>query len=81
MVTKKIEITKHILVPKHSKVSEKEKKDIFEKYNVSMKSIPQISIKDPAIKGLNVKAGDIIKIERKSQTAGLTYFYRGVVNE
>ncbi|MEM2916550.1 MAG: DNA-directed RNA polymerase subunit RpoH/Rpb5 C-terminal domain-containing protein, partial [Candidatus Woesearchaeota archaeon] len=29
---KEYDVTKHVLVPKHSKLSEKEKKELFEKY-------------------------------------------------
>lgn len=77
----KFDISKHILVPKHSKLSEKERKALFEAYNIEFKDIPKISIKDQAILHLDVKQGDIIKIERNSPTAGVTYFYRGVINE
>ena len=70
----------HILVPKHSKLSETEKKQLFEKYNISLKELPKILKKDPAIADLKVKEGDVIKIERNSPTAGKTVYYRGVVN-
>ena len=70
----------HILVPRHSKLSETEKKQLFEKYNISLKELPKILKKDPAIADLKVKEGDVIKIERNSPTAGKTVYYRGVVN-
>ena len=70
---------KHILVPKHAKLSETEKKQLFEKYNISIKELPKINKKDPGIAHLNVKEGDVIKIERESPTAGKTVYYRGVV--
>lgn len=70
--------TKHILVSKHSKLSEQDKKQLFERYNITIKELPQIKLIDPAIKNLNLKAGDVVKIERFSPTAGKTVFYRGV---
>ena len=76
----KFDPTKHILVPKHVKLSEKEKQELIEKYNVRMRELPKILKNDPAIKHLNVKNGDIIKIIRKSPTAGESIFYRGVIN-
>ena len=80
MVKKKYDIMEHILVPEHLKLNEKEKKELFDNYKVSLKELPNIPKKDPAIAHLNVKEGDIIKVIRKSQTAGESIFYRGVVN-
>ena len=77
----KIDVQKHSLVPKHSKLSEKDKKALFEKYNITLKQLPKISKKDSAIESLNVKPGDVIKIERQSATAGKAVYYRGVSNE
>lgn len=78
---KKLNVSKHILVPTHIKLNESEKKELLEKYKISVSELPKISIKDPAIESLKVKAGDIIKIIRKSQTAGTGVFYRSVINE
>jgi DNA-directed RNA polymerase subunit H len=70
----------HILVSKHSKLGEKETKELLEKYGITKKELPRILKKDPAIKDLSVKSGDILKIERNSPTAGTSIFYRCVVN-
>ena len=45
-----------------------------------MKELPKIVKGDPAIRPLNAKAGDVIKIIRKSPTKGVAIFHRGVVN-
>jgi len=71
---------KHSLVPKQSKLTEAEKKQLFEKYNISIKELPKISKNDPGVAHLNVKEGDILKIERDSPTAGKIFYYRGVVH-
>ena len=76
----KTDTTKHVLVPKHSKLSEKDKKELFERYRVTLKEMPKILINDPALIGLDVKPGDIVKIIRKSPTAGEAIFYRGVID-
>ena len=76
---KKIDITKHILVPEHTKLNEKEKQEVFEKYNCSFKELPKIPKIDPAVKHMNLKVGDVVKIIRKSKTAGHAIFYRGVI--
>jgi DNA-directed RNA polymerase subunit H len=74
------ESPEHILIPKHSKLSEKETKELFERFSITIKELPRIKKSDPAIADLDVKAGDIVKIARKSQTAGKSIFYRGVVH-
>ncbi len=74
----KFEVTKHELVPKHAKLSEKETKELFEKYAIDLPNLPRIFKTDPAILHLDVKDGDIVKISRKSPTAGETTFYRRV---
>ena len=81
MPKKKIEIKKHVLIPQHIKLSEKEKKQVFEAYHISVNELPRISIKDPALASISVKAGDVIKITRESPTAGTTFYYRAIVNE
>jgi DNA-directed RNA polymerase subunit H len=76
---KKLEIDKHELVPKHILLTEKEKEELLQKYGISLRQLPRISIEDPAIKNLNGKIGDVIKIFRKSPTAGESVYYRVIV--
>ena len=68
----------HKLVPEHTKLKEKERKDLLDDLNTDFKNLPRISRKDPAIAHLEVKPGDVIKIIRESATAGKAVFYRGV---
>lgn len=75
-----VDITKHLLVPKHSKISEVEQKKLLEKYSITTRLLPKILKSDPAIAKLGAKVGEIIKIERDSKTAGKIYYYR-VVSE
>ena len=77
----KFKIEEHSLVPKHEKISDKEKKELLEKYHITVKELPKIMKKDPVVKELGAKPGEIIKITRKSETAGKAIFYRCVVNE
>ena len=75
------DVKTHILVPKHSKLNQKETKQLFDKLQITIRDLPRISVKDPAIAALDVQVGDIIKVERNSPTAGKAVYYRGVVNE
>ncbi|MBD3304047.1 DNA-directed RNA polymerase subunit H [Candidatus Woesearchaeota archaeon] len=79
-MAQKIDVTKHVLVPAHTVVSEKEKKKIIEKYNLKGIELPRIFKDDPAVAHLKAKPGDIIKITRKSSTAGESVFYRRVTS-
>lgn len=75
-----VDITKHALVPKHSMCSEKEKKELLDKYGLALESLPRMFASDPMSVALNAKEGDVVKIVRPSLTAGETVFYRRVVH-
>ncbi len=81
MTTKKIPILvpDHIYVPKHEIISKKEAEEVLVKFNCKPTELPLIFVTDPAIVGLGVKPGDMIKITRKSSTAGESIYYRYVV--
>ncbi len=67
----------HILQPKHSKLTEKDSKELLEKLNVSKAQIPRILATDPALpEGCQI--GDMIKIERKEKENTFVY-YRVVI--
>jgi len=71
---------KHFLVPKHSKASDAEVKKILEKFSINSVDLPKILKDDPAVAKLNLKSGDVVKIERDSKTAGQTIYYRVVID-
>ncbi len=71
----------HILVPKHEKISEKEKEALFERYKITVRELPKIMITDAALAELDVQLGDVIKITRGSPTSGIAIYYRGVSSE
>jgi DNA-directed RNA polymerase subunit H len=76
----KFKVDKHSLTPKHVKVSDREKKQLLEKYRAILKDLPRIYKTDPAIANLEAKPGDVIKVVRMSETAGESMFYRVVVD-
>ena len=80
MKKSKFKVDKHILTPKHSKLSDKEKQALFERYNVTQKELPKVFKTDAALRELDVKIGDVVKITRVSPTAGQTFFYRVVAD-
>ncbi len=76
-----IQIQDHILVPKHEILTDKETEKLLEEYNISKGQLPKIFRNDPAIKKTEAKPGDVIKITRKSPTAGKTVVHKVVVKE
>lgn len=70
----------HDLVPKHEKITDSEKNELLAKYHVTPLELPKIAKTDAGIRHLEAKPGDIIKVTRKSRTAGESTYYRVVVN-
>jgi DNA-directed RNA polymerase subunit H len=76
---KEMVITNHIYQPRHEIIDRKEAEDVLRKYNAKPSQLPYILIEDKGLEGLEVRPGDIIKITRKSPTAGQSVYYRYVV--
>ncbi len=76
-----VDILKHELVPRHEILSKKEVSKIIKELNVSKGQLPKILVTDPVMKTLKAEIGAVIKITRKSRTAGKSTFYRLVVRE
>ena len=76
---KVIKITDHVYQPKHEILPKDEAEQILTKYNTKPSQLPYIMITDKGIEDLDVRPGDIIKITRKSPTAGESVYYRYVV--
>jgi len=77
---KNYDIAKHHLVAKHSKLSDRDTKKLLEQYSIDIEQLPGILITDAAIKKLDPNLDDVIKIERISPTAKISYYYRRVIN-
>ena len=76
---KEVDISKHSLVPKHTILNDKEKKELLKKYSITLNQLPRILTSDPMVEKLDAKIGDVIKITRSSPTAGPIQYYRVVV--
>lgn len=69
-------IFNHKLVPKHEILPPKKAKELLERYHIEAHQLPRIKSSDVVAIGLGAKPGDIIKITRKSPTAGKHVAYR-----
>jgi DNA-directed RNA polymerase subunit H len=73
------DVSEHVYVPKHEIMPKKEADEILIKFNAKHEQLPFIFLSDPALSNLGAKPGDLIKITRKSPTAGESIYYRYVV--
>jgi len=73
------DIFEHALVPFHEILTEKEKTQLLTQFKVKPYQMPQVKSGDPAVKAIGAKPGDVLKITRKSTTAGEHVTYRYVV--
>ena len=73
------DIFQHKLVPKQEILTEEERTELLTKFKVQPYQLPQISSLDPCVKAIGARPGDILRIIRKSPTAGEHVSYRYVV--
>jgi len=70
-------LTKHEMVPKHEIIEDEEKKELIKNLQITnVDKLPTIKKNDPVAKYYGMKEGDVCKIIRKSETAGLYLNYR-----
>lgn len=74
-----VNILEHELVPKHEVLSREEAYALLRKLGIKPWQLPWISSDDPVVKAIGAKPGDIVRIYRKSPTAGTAIVYRYVV--
>ena len=74
-----LDILHHKLIPLHVIISEDEKKELLDKFNITPEQLPKITHTDPVTIAIGAKPGQIIKIIRKSHTAQEAVAYRFVV--
>jgi len=73
------DIFAHQFVPKHELLSRKEAEELMREFHIRPHQLPYIRMSDPAVEVLGAKVGDILRITRRSPTAGQVVVYRYVV--
>jgi len=69
----------HVLASRHEVVKPDEAKQVLERFHAEPEDFPYIQLSDPVVREIGAKAGELVKITRKSQSAGEVVYYRFVV--
>ena len=69
-------VTKHVLVPKHEKMTREYLKTLLKELKTTEKHLPKIKTTDPVSRYYGGKIGDLFKITRKSENSYETTYYR-----
>lgn len=72
----KIDIQDHMLVPKHEIMTEEEISEEFSDVDYDFKDLPKIRADDPVVEAIGAEPGNVLRITRESQTAGVFVTYR-----
>ena len=77
----KLNVLNHVMVPEHTIMKEEETRALLSSYNITTEQLPKIYHDDPAVKTVGAKVDDVIRIVRKSHTAGKAESYRLVIRK
>ncbi len=69
-------VMEHELVPPHTKLTPEEKEKVLASYRLKENDLPKIQETDPVACYLGLRVGDVVKIVRKSESAGRHTTYR-----
>ena len=74
-----VNITQHELVPKHTPLTEEQTKEVLTAFSLQASMLPRMLSQDPVALYFGLSKGNVVRITRKSETAGEYVTYRQVV--
>ena len=72
-------VLNHVNVPLHALLSEDESKALLKQYGIVREQLPKVRSSDPAVKVIGGQPGQIVRIIRRSPTAGTATAYRLII--
>ena len=73
-------VLNHELVPIHELLTDDETRQLFTLYNINPEQLPKILASDPAVQAVGGKANQVVRIRRKSRTAGEAVAFRVIID-
>ncbi|KAL3534561.1 hypothetical protein ACH5RR_003022 [Cinchona calisaya] len=73
-----VNITKHVLKPKHELLTNEEKQRLLEKYNIEEKQLPRMLQKDAIARYYGLERGQVLKVTYSSEVTETRVTYRCV---
>jgi DNA-directed RNA polymerase subunit H len=67
------------LIPKHELLTNEEASQVLARFNGSPAQFPYVLSTDPIAKEVGARPGNLVRITRRSETAGTSTYYRYVV--
>ncbi|XP_059668334.1 DNA-directed RNA polymerase V subunit 5A [Cornus florida] len=73
-----VNITKHVLKPKHRVLTDKEKQKLLKKYSLEEKQLPRMLLKDAIARYYGLEKGQVVKVTYNGDITGSHVTYRCV---